>query len=474
MDQFPEILEPSFNDLATKHGVTHKIHTVGPPSKSKVRPLMENSEKAIKGKEAWDQMIKLGVVERVKPNATTEWSSPLHLVPKPDNTMRPCTDFRKLNKATVDDAYPIPHIKSFTKKLFGSKIFSKVDLQAAFHNIPIDPKDVEKTTTVTPWGVFVYKRLAFGLSGGPSSFMKLIESVLAGLEGVFCYLDDLLIYAQDEETHFERLKAVFERLKESGLSIKLSKCEFGKKEVEYLGYTVNSQGILPLKKKVAALQDFKPPRTQKELLHFLGALGYFRSSLKGIKVGGIYHNPAQIMQPLFTAATTKLPAKKKITDLWEEDKTLMQAFNRCKQMLINAVMLTHPDPTARLALCTDSSDFAIGGSLEQLGKDGKWHPLSTFSKHLTPDKQKWSTYRKELYACVQSLRHFLPEFYGRHITIWTDHLPLTKSFESSNLQSNDPVAQRQLVEIGMFTMEVKYLPGRALFIPLLVRTSIID
>merc|ERR1711923_161897 len=129
-------------------------------------------------------------------------------------------------------------------------------------------------------------------------------------------------------------------------------------------------------------------------------------------------------------------------------------------MLINSVMLAHPDPGAKLALCTDASDFAIGGSLEQLGADGKWKPLAFFSRHLGPDKQKWSTFRKELYACVQSLRHFLPDFYGRHITIYSDHLPLTKSFASNTLQSNDPVAQRQLVEIGMFTKDVRYLEAK--------------
>ena len=97
-------------------------------------------------------------------------------------------------------------------------------------------------------------------------------------------------------------------------------------------------------------------------------------------------------------------------------------------MLENAVMLTHPDPEASLALCTDSSDFAIGASLEQMGSDGKFHPLGFFSRHLPPDKQRWSTYRKELYACVQGLRHFLPDFYGREITIYSDHQALTKSF----------------------------------------------
>ena len=120
--------------------------------KCKVRPLMPNSEKAVKGKEAWDQMVQLGVVEKVDPNAKTSWGSPLHLVPKPDNTMRPCSDFRQLNAKTDPDGYPIPALKSFTHKLHNARVFSKVDLFSAFHNIVIEPSDVEKTTTLTPWG----------------------------------------------------------------------------------------------------------------------------------------------------------------------------------------------------------------------------------------------------------------------------------------------------------------------------------
>ena len=151
INKYPEILTPSFNDLSTKHGVTHRIRTGdSQPFKSKPRPLLANSEKAIKGKEAWGEMIRLGVVEKVHPNAVTDWAAPLHLVPKPCGGMRPCSDFRQLNSRTVPDAYPIPSLKSFTSKLHGSKIFSKVDLQSAFHNVVIDSRDVKKTTTLTP------------------------------------------------------------------------------------------------------------------------------------------------------------------------------------------------------------------------------------------------------------------------------------------------------------------------------------
>ena len=200
IDQFPGILTPSFKDLSTKHGVTHKIQTgSAPPSKARVRPLLANSEKAIKGKEAWDTMVKLGVVERIEPNANSDWGSSLHLVPKPDGSMRPCSDFRQLNAKTVPDGYPLPNLKSFSHNLHGAKIFSKLDVQAAFHNVVIDPQDVHKTTTLTPWGVFVYKRLAFRLCGAPSTFMKLMDNILAGLDGVYAYLDDLLVYSDNEQ-----------------------------------------------------------------------------------------------------------------------------------------------------------------------------------------------------------------------------------------------------------------------------------
>ena len=460
INMYPNLLEPSFNDLSTKHGVTHKINTgSATPTKCKVRPLMANSEKAIKGKEAWDQMERLGVVERVDPNAKTEWGSPLHLVPKPNNGIRPCSDFRQLNSKTVPDSYPISSLKSFTKNLRGSKVFSKIDLFSAFHNVVIDTSDVPKTTTLTPWGVFVYKRLAFGLAGAPSTFSKLIDSVLAGVEGIYTYLDDILVHSPDMDSHLKILNEVFRRLQESGLAIKIEKCKFLKSEVDYLGYNVSEHGIKPLKRKVDSIVNFEAPKSQKDLLHFLGALNYFRTSLRGIKSEESYRNPAEILQVLFNLGTCKLPPKTKLVDIWNQSPKVIQAFKDAKQMLLNAVTLTHPDPGARMVLCTDASDYAIGGSLCQVDKEGKFHPLGFFSRHLGPDKQAWSTYRKELYACVQSLRHFLPEFYGNHITIFSDHLPLTKSFESNTLQSNDPVAQRQLIEIGMFTKEVKYLKG---------------
>ena len=162
---------------------------------------------------------------------------------------------------------------------------------------------------------------------------ELVDSVLAGIEDVYCYLDDFLVFSKDEKSHFETLEKIFQRLKENGLAIKLEKCEFGKKEVEYLGYKVSKDGIVPLAKKVKAISEFPIPRNQKDLLHFLGALNYFRSSLKGIKNGAKYTNPAEVMQVLFNLATCKIPGNK-FSEIWKQEPRIEEAFNKCKQMLV--------------------------------------------------------------------------------------------------------------------------------------------
>ena len=161
---------------------------------------MLDSEKARKGKEAWDKMIEDGVVEEVKAGTNTEWSSALHLVPKPGpgGGVRPCSDFRSLNAKTVTDAHPLPLLKDFTSKIHGAKLFSVVDLRSAFFNVPIWPPHRHKTLTLSPWGgSYIYNRLAFGLSSAPSTWQKLLEHTLRGVD-CFIYLDDVLCWGRNK------------------------------------------------------------------------------------------------------------------------------------------------------------------------------------------------------------------------------------------------------------------------------------
>ena len=187
--KYPSILKTSFK-ADPIHKVFHKIELEDDkPVKTKVRPLLASSEKSIQGKKVWIEMEKMGVIERVDTSTLTDYSSALHLVKKPSGKgWRPCVDFRPINNKTKSDCYPIPKLKSFTHKLKGAKLFSKLDLRSAFWNVAIHPDSVSKTTTLSPWGgAFVFKRLAFGLKNGPSAWMKFLHHVLGDIEGVYAY-----------------------------------------------------------------------------------------------------------------------------------------------------------------------------------------------------------------------------------------------------------------------------------------------
>ena len=158
-------------------------------------------------------------------------------------------------------------------------------------------------------------------------------------------------------------------------------------------------------------------------------------------------------------ATDKWPPKVKFSEVWASSPVLQQAFTEAKQMLEEAVELGHPDPNLPLALFSDASDLSVGGSLQMMQPDGSYKPLGYYSAHLNETQKKYSVFKKELLAAFKSLRHFLPEIYGKHVTIWTDHLPLQQAFQNNNLPLNDPQTYRQITEIGRFTRDVRYVQG---------------
>ena len=207
------------------------------------------------------------------------------------------------------------------------------------------------------------------------------------------------------------LQQVCQRLQDHGITLALDKCEFGQSEIEYLGYKVTTTGICPLPRKVEAISKIPVPTSQKMLLGFLGALNYFRPSLKGMVINGVYQNTANILQPLYSVATTAIP-NGKFTEVWNNSPVLQQAFVNAKSLLVQATELSHPDPNLPLALMTDASQHSVGAVLMQKERTGKWSPLGHFSRHLSQDKVNWATYRKEILACQAGLRYFIKEIYG--------------------------------------------------------------
>ena len=462
IEKFPKLLTTSFKKKPAEN-IYHRIEvTTDDPCTSKVRPLLANSEKSEKGEKIWKEMEAMGVIERVKPSTRITYSSPLHLVKKPNsNKFRICADFRALNARTKRDNYPIPLLRSFTHKIRGSRYFTKLDMTSAFHHLPIHPDDQAKTCVLSPWGgAFVFKRLAFGLTNGPASWQKYVDSILGDIEGLYCYLDDILLYTQSEEEHIKLVEKVCKRLEEHDLTLALDKCLFGQSKIEYLGYEVSATGICPQRRKVEAIDKIPPPDSQKSLLHFLGALNYFRNCLSGLTKEGVYNNAANLLQPLYSAATVPIPSKDKFAQIWQNSPVLQEAFSDAKKLLKNAAELSHPDPKLPLALWTDASQHSIGAVLMQQNPNGKWTPLGYMSKHLPKEKVNWATYRKELFAVQAGIRYFITEIYGRHCTVYSDHSPLVLAFKNPTFQLHDPVAQRALMEIGQFTQDIRHIAGK--------------
>ena len=216
----------------------------------------------VRVEEQLDELLRLDIIERV--NGASSWVSPIVPVPKGPNGIRLCVDMRRVNEAVLNEKHPIPTIEDVAPLLKDATVFSKIDLQQAYYQIEIAPESRELTTFATHVGLFRYKRLVQGLKCAPEMFQRILENVLAGLSGVFNYLDDLLVFGSSVEEHDANLKAVLHPLNEVGLVLNSSKCQFRQNEVPFLGHVIGNNSIRPAFDKVHAVKEFRAPQTAEE------------------------------------------------------------------------------------------------------------------------------------------------------------------------------------------------------------------
>ncbi|GFX43937.1 retrovirus-related Pol polyprotein from transposon opus [Trichonephila clavipes] len=329
------------------------------------------------------------------------WSSPLHVVPKSDSTVRPVGDYRQLNSVTEFDSYPMPYLNDFAHALHGKRIFSKIDIFKAFHQIPKAECDIPKIAVTTPW--------------------------------------------ENAKEHHSHLRTIFQRLSSYGLKLNISKCVFGVTELIFLGHLITPDGIKLLPDKVQAVLDYKQPETVGSLRKFLGLLNFYRHFL-----------PKAAEQQYLLSEFLKGSKGKKDSKPLNWSSEVITAFQRCKQALADAALLAHPSPSAPLALHVDASDYAIGGALHQV-VDSELQPLAFFSRKLTSSEKSYSAYNRELLAIYSAIRHFRYMLEARDFTVFTDHKPLTYAFR----QKSDKCSPRQIHQldfISQFTTNIVHIP----------------
>lgn len=182
-----------------------------------------------------------------------------------DGSIRLCVDYRKLNQKTIRDAFPLPRIEESLDALHGSSLFSTCDLASGFHQIAMSLTDQHKTAFVTPFGLFEYTRMPFGLCNSPATFQRLMQHVFSELvfQILLVYLDDIVIYSRTIDEHISRLNTLFHKLREHGLKLNPSKCHYFRGEIQYLGYTVSAKGVSTSQDKVKVVQDWPKPKNSQ-------------------------------------------------------------------------------------------------------------------------------------------------------------------------------------------------------------------
>jgi transposase InsO family protein len=433
--EFPAVISDGQARPQPRHGVEHVVETSGQPLFAKARRLDPDKLRAAEAE--FRALEAAGIIRR----SDSPWSLPLHMVPKKDGTWRPCGDYRRLNVVTQPDRYPLPSLADFANKLHGCRYFSVVDLVKGYHQIPMAARDIPKTAIVTPFGLYEYVYMPFGLRNAAQTFQRLMDRIFRHLPFCFCYLDDHLIASRTLDEHLGHLRQFFRLLSDNGLQVNPAKCVFAAAEVDFLCHRVTAAGISPLPKHVEVLRRLPVPADVKQLQRFLGLINFYRRFLPGI---------AATLLPL----TNALRGSPRLLDV---TPAMVSAVEAAKSALVAATGLAHPAPHAQLALVTDASDSHVGAVLQQL--EGRaWRPLSFFSQKLSPAQSRYSTFDRELTAVFAALRHFRFVLEGRLFHIVTDHKPLVTAFG----RSSPPWSarqQRQLAYITEFTTDVRQTPG---------------
>ncbi|KAK1561475.1 hypothetical protein QYE76_018163, partial [Lolium multiflorum] len=389
------------------------------------KPVVEHQRRLIpKMKEVVrNEVLKLLEAGIIYPIADSRWVSPVHCVPKKggmtvvpnDNDelipqrivvgYRMCIDFRKVNKVTKKDHYPLPFIDQMLERLSKNTHFCFLDGYSGFSQIAVKAKDQEKTTFTCPYGTYAYRRMPFGLCNAPATFQRCMSAIFHG----FCesivevFMDDFSVYGNSFDNCLRNLDKVLQRCEETNLVLNWEKCHFMVNEGIVLGHKISEKGIEVDRAKVEAIEKMPYPRDVKGIRSVLGHAGFYRRFIKDF---------SKISKPLTNLLQKDVP--------FVFDDDCKEAFETLKKALTTAPVVEPPDWNLPFEIMCDASDFAVGAVLGQR-VDKKLNVIHYASKTLDAAQRNYATTEKELLAVVFACDKFRPYIVDSKVTIHTDH-----------------------------------------------------
>ena len=414
------------------------------PFKERYRPINPRHQEEVR-----DHIQKMLRAGAIKPS-NSPWSNAVVLVRKKDGDLRFCIDFRRLNAITKKDSFPLPRIQEAIEFLSGARVFSCIDLNSGFWQIPMEEESKPYTAfTVGSYGFYQFERMPFGLCNAPATFQRCMQECLGELNLNYCliYMDDIVVYARTLQDHLYRLRRVFDRFREHRLKLKPSKCAFFKEEITYLGHRVSAEGVKPATINIDKILEKRPPRTYTEIREFLGMVNHYRRFIKDC---------SKISRPL-TAYTEGEGSKRKTEEVRLEPEAL-GAFQQLKEALTEAPVLAYADFTQPFLLETDASSQGLGAVLSQKKEDGRFHPVAYGSRSLAKEEKNYHSTKLEFLALYWAVtQQFKDYLWGRAFTVKTDNNPLTYIMSSAHL---DATRHRWVGNLASYTFNLEYQKGK--------------
>nr|XP_015840034.1 PREDICTED: retrovirus-related Pol polyprotein from transposon 17.6 [Tribolium castaneum] len=384
------------------------------------------------------EMLDLGVIKR----EASPYASPMTVVKKKDGTVRICLDARMINSKMIADCESPPAADELLRRFHGIRYMSTIDLRSSYWQIPLSPESRQYTAFLYNGRSYTYQVLPFGLKTAVGSFSRAMDVVLGTevREFVVNYIDDLLVASETLNEHLEHLRQVFEKLKQARMTINLEKSNFIQKEVKFLGHILTINGIKADPEKVSAIRNFPVPQKTKHVRAFLGLFNFYRKFCAR-----------------YSAATQDLNKLLRKGEKWRWGRNEQEAFDRVKDLFLEAVLLHYPDPNKIFYVQTDSSGYGLGAELYQIQEDGSRGVFAFASRSLKGPELNYTTTEKELLGVIFVLHKFRIYIQATKIIIRTDHQAL--KFLSRCRLFSERLTRWTLI-LGQYDYEIELVKGK--------------